>query len=317
MIAGSVPIGPAAMNKSTDGTMVLPEGESENTVILQEVGPRDGLQNEPRILTPAARGDLINRLSNTGLKRIQIGSFVNPRLVPQMAGIDEVWRRVQARPGIRYSALVLSRNGVRRATEAGIPHVEIYVSASDTHSRKNVGSSAAEALKSALHMIQEALDSGMGVTAGVMCAFGCFYEGAVSEDHVKKIVDAFNCVAPVEIGLADTAGLADPDSMKQVIRTVGGVVNVQRLTVHLHDTRGLGMANLAAALECGVRRFDTSILGLGGCPFIPGAAGNISTERTATTLERMGFRTGIDVNALLRVAEYAQRLLFDPKIDRV
>lgn len=294
---------------------LLPDREFDDMVMVQEVGPRDGLQNEPRILTPAVRADLINRLADTGLKRIQIGSFVNPRLVPQMAGTDEVWRRVEVKAGIRYSALVLNRKGVRQAGEAGVPHVEIYVSASDTHSLKNVGTKAAEALESALDMIQEALDSGMGITAGVMCAFGCFYEGAVSVDKVKAVVEAFQAKAGVfEIGLADTAGLADPESMKILLQAVAHIVGVERIAVHLHNTRGRGMANLAAALNAGVRRFDTSIRGLGGCPFIPGAAGNLSTEQTVTTLESSGFRTGIDFHALTQVALHAERLLRDPGI---
>lgn len=282
---------------------------AQEAVLLQEVGPRDGLQNEARVLAPEVRADLINRLVDSGLKRIQIGSFVNPHRVPQMAGTDEVWRSVEKRPGVRYSVLVLNERGLRQAIESGIPHIEIYVSASETHSLKNVGTTVQEALHEAMIMMDMALDSGIGVTAGVMCAFGCFHEGAVSAARVADIVAAFNTKAAVEIGLADTAGIGDPDSMKEVIRSVSEIVGVQRLAVHLHDTRGLGMANLAAALEMGVRRFDTSICGLGGCPFVPGAAGNIATEKTVESLEQAGFYTGISLEEINATAEDVQRLL--------
>jgi hydroxymethylglutaryl-CoA lyase len=290
----------------------LTYAEFHNAVILQEVGPRDGLQNEPRILTPEVRAGLIERLADAGLPRIQVGSFVNPQLVPQMAGTDEVWRRMEKKPGVRYSVLVLNRKGVQRAIDAGISHVDVYVSASDTHSLKNVGTTANRALDEALAMIESALDNGIGVTAGVMCAFGCFYEGAVPVDKVNEIVAALDAKAHGEIVLADTAGMADPISIKNTIESVAAIVEVNRLAAHLHDTRGLGMANLVAALETGVRRFETSICGLGGCPFIPGSAGNISTDGTVQTLEGRGHRTGIDLHKLRGVAAYVQNLLNHP-----
>lgn len=280
-----------------------------DVVVLQEVGPRDGLQNEQRILTPEVRADLIDSLVDAGLTRIQIGSFVNPRLVPQMAGTDEVWRRIRKKPGVRYSVLLLNRKGVERAIATGIPHVDICVSASETHSVKNVGKTVHEALDEALATIETALDNGIGVTAGVMCAFGCFYEGAVSIEKVTKIVAAFDAKARLEIVLADTAGTADPESIKTKIDSVATIVEPERLSVHLHDTRGFGMANLVAALQMGVRKFDTSICGLGGCPFIPGAAGNISTEKTVQLLERTGFRTGISLLKLTGIAVQVENLL--------
>ncbi len=291
--------------------------EFSDAVILQEVGPRDGLQNEPHILTPEVRADLIDRLADAGLMRIQIGSFVNPRLVPQMAGTAEVWRRIEKKPGVRYSVLALNQKGVHLAIEAGIPHVDIYVSASETHSLKNVGTTIHKALDDALTMITSAMESGIGVTAGVMCAFGCFYEGPVSKGSVTDIVAAFDAIAPVEIGLADTAGMGDPESIKSVINAMSEIVGTRRLSLHLHDTRGLGMTNLLAALELGVRRFDTSICGLGGCPFIPGAAGNIDTDKTVKAVERRGFRTGIDLLKLGGIAIHVRHLLNHPKTDQV
>jgi len=275
----------------------------DNQVILQEVGPRDGLQNEPRVLSPEVRSQLIESLVHAGLARIQIGSFVDARRVPQMEGTDLVWQLLRREPGVRYSALVLNRRGLENAIAAGVPHVEIYVSASETHSLKNVGASVAKALAEASNMLKLALDHGLGVTAGVMCAFGCFFEGAVPVEKVVEIAAELNTRAQVEIGLADTTGMGDPEAVGRVLESVAGFVGMDRIALHLHDTRGLGMANLLAALEMGVRRFDTSVGGLGGCPFIPGAAGNIATERVVKDLESRGFSTGVDAEKVRTVAE--------------
>ena len=287
----------------------MPEGSATNAVLLQEVGPRDGLQNEPAILSPEIRAELIERLVNARIGRIQIGSFVSPRRVPQMAGTDKIWRLLKKKDGVRYSVLVLNQRGVEQAIAEHVPHVEVYVSASETHSKKNSGTGAAEALSASKRMIESAVKNGIGVTAGVMCAFGCFYEGTVSVERVIEMASALDETDPAEIGLADTAGMAGPDDIKRAVDRVAQVVGVDRLALHLHDTRGLGMANLLAALEMGVRRFDTSVGGLGGCPFIPGAAGNISTEQTVAVLESRGLQTGVDVEKVHRAREMVDRLL--------
>lgn len=278
-------------------------------VLLQEVGPRDGLQNESLVLTPRQRADVIESLGDAGLSRIQIGSFVNPRRVPQMAGTDLVWDCISPLPAVRYSVLVLNPRGLEQAIACGVPHVEIYVSASETHSLKNSGATVADALQQAVVMISRAKAAGLGVTAGVMCAFGCFYEGAVSVEKVVQLVNAFCESDPAEIGLADTAGMGKPDQVRLIVEAVGKTVEVSRLGIHLHDTRGQGLANLAALLEMGVRRFDTSVGGLGGCPFIPGAVGNISTERTVEMVESMGFETGVDNLKVRKIAKDLGMLL--------
>ncbi len=308
-------------------------------VWLQEVGPRDGLQNEPRVLSAGQRAHLIEALGDAGLPRIQIGSFVNPRRVPQMADTDLVWQRLNKKPGIRYSVLVLNAKGLELALSEGIPHVEIYVSASESHSMKNSGVTVEQATGEAVSMIQAALSNGRGVTAGVMCAFGCFSEEPIAQEKVVELVAALEKssltvtshrdgrdrpesrwgrfgwrdrlpfhphraqrrlkpgepLPPTEIALADTAGMSRPGEVQSLISALKGMIDINRLTLHLHDTRGFGMANLVAALEIGVRRFDTSVGGLGGCPFIPGAVGNISTEAVASTLHARGYRTGVDV----------------------
>lgn len=286
----------------------------KSPVVLQEVGPRDGLQNEPQVLSPQSRAKLIDMLSDAGLTRIQIGSFVNPRAVPQMAGTDKVWELIEKQDSVRYSVLVLNERGLEQALEAGTPHVEIYASASDTHGRKNSNMGLEEASATASKMIRRATRSGLGVTAGVMCAFGCFYEGDVPAATVKRMVDMFLKEAPEEIALADTAGLGDEDSLQRIIEATLESVPPERITLHLHDTYGRGMANLQTALSFGIRCFDTSVGGLGGCPFIPGAKGNISTERTVELLESMGYFAGADVTKLRVVRSELERLLKKPII---
>jgi hydroxymethylglutaryl-CoA lyase len=275
--------------------------EYNQTVWLQEVGPRDGLQNEQMILKPDVRAKLIESLVDTGLSRIQIGSFVNPRRVPQMAGTDQLWHRLKKKQNVRYSVLVLNDKGLEIALAEGIPHIEIYVSASETHSLQNSGISTAQALKTAYRVVNKALQNDRTVTAGVMCAFGCFYEGPVALKKVSDIVHEFASMGPLEIGLADTAGLGEPAGINRVLESVQDIVSADRLILHLHDTRGNGIANLKAALDKGVRRFDTSLGGLGGCPFIPGAKGNISTEQTVDLLETSGYWTGVDRSLLDKI----------------
>jgi|UniRef100_A0A7C4AT78 hydroxymethylglutaryl-CoA lyase len=273
--------------------------ESEDTLVyLQEVGPRDGLQNEQTALTPEARAALIDRLVSCGLSRIQIGSFVNPRRVPQMLGTHLVWRLIRKKKGVRFSVLVLNEKGLELAIKERVPHVEIYVSASETHSMKNTGFTVDEALTKALNIITRAREEGLTVTAGVMCAFGCFYEGKVPDEAALRLVQAFERCGPTEICLADTTGMGVPEQVTRLVNAVVPIVGVDRIGLHLHDTHGHGYDNLKAALASGVRRFDTSIGGLGGCPFIPGAAGNIATGRTASLLESMGLYTGINVACL-------------------
>jgi hydroxymethylglutaryl-CoA lyase len=279
------------------------------TVILQEVGPRDGLQNEQRVLPPETRASIIQALARAGLPRIQIGAFVNPKRVPQMAGTDRVWRLLGPSRSTRFSVLVLNQRGLDSALAEGVPHVEIYVSASETHSLRNSGVTVQKALAEGARMVRQCLVSGIGVTAGVMCAFGCFYEGAIPVQQVLDMVGHLAASGPVEIGLADTAGIGRPEVVHRVIESVVTLTGVHRVTLHLHDTRGFGMANLQTALSMGVRRFDTSIGGLGGCPFLPGAAGNIATETTAELLSDLGFHTGVIRKELLAVRTELEELL--------
>jgi hydroxymethylglutaryl-CoA lyase len=285
--------------------MIIEKG----SVFVQEVGLRDGLQNEPRSLSPEARAGLIESLVEAGLSRVQIGSFVSPRRVPQMLGTHLVWRLLKKNPGTRYTVLVLNEDGLTRAIAEKIPHVEVYVSASQTHSMKNSGIPREKALLNATRMIETAVSHGLGVTAGVMCAFGCFYEGPVAIESVLRIVRQFEERHPTEICIADTTGMGQPQQVKEMVSTLQQITGLERINIHFHDTWGFGYSNLQTALEAGVRKYDTSVGGLGGCPFIPDAEGNISTERTVEILESSGFSTGVNQDKIIAIRNRLETLL--------
>jgi len=271
-------------------------------VSLHEVALRDGIQNEKTLVPTEDKIRLIDRLAECGLKQIEVSSFVNPRLVPQMADAEELWKKIDRREGVRYSALILSEKGLNRAIQCRVPHVGIFVSASETHSMKNSNKTIAEALDEASRLITKARSAGMEVRAGVMNTFGCVYEGRTPVEKVMALVGRYLEAGPDEICLADSSGLGNPLQMKEVLQRVKSITGDLPLALHLHNTRGAGLANLFAALEEGVSSFDTSLGGLGGCPFIAGARGNIATEDTVSMLHEMGIETGIDLDALIRIS---------------
>jgi hydroxymethylglutaryl-CoA lyase len=268
-------------------------------VEIHEVVLRDGIQNEKKLVPTEEKLRLIRELVACGVRRIEVSSFVNRSLVPQMADAEVLWERIERKGSVLYSALILSEGGLERAIRCRVPHVGIFVSASETHSLKNSNKSVSEALKEAVRLIGMAQDAGMKVRAGVMNAFGCAYEGNVPVTRVMKLVRAFMKKGPEEICLADSSGLANPEQVEKVLLRVRGDVCPPALSLHLHNTRGLGLANVYAALAQGVSIFDTSMGGMGGCPFIIGARGNIATEDTVGMLHGMGLKTGIDLERLI------------------
>jgi len=278
-------------------------------ITIHEVVLRDGIQNEKKIVPTEEKLRLIGDLIACGVQRIEVSSFVNPRLVPQMADAETLWERIERRRGVLYSALILSEGGLERAIRCRVPHVGIFVSASETHSRKNSNKSVSEALKEAVRLIGRAQDAGMKVRAGVMNAFGCAYEGTVPVSRVLRLVRAFMKRGADEICLADSSGLANPLQMENVLARVRGETGEMELSLHLHNTRGLGLANVFSALRQGVAIFDTSLGGLGGCPFIPGARGNIATEDTVLMLQEMKLKTGVDLDRLIRAGLPLETLL--------
>ncbi len=278
------------------------ENRLPQKVTLHEVVLRDGIQNEKTIIPTEEKIRLIERLVNCGTKRIEVSSFVNPRLVPQMADAEDFWGKIERREGILYSALILGEKSLNRAIHCKVPHAGIFVSASETHSQKNSNRTISEARKEVLKLIERAQSAGMEIRAGVMNAFGCAYEGKISVEKIISLVDDLMKTEPDEICLADTSGMANPKLIKEVLVRMREVTGNKPISLHLHNTRGLGLANVWEALRQGVFIFDTSIGGLGGCPFIPGAKGNIATEDTVHMLHEMEIKTGIDLNCLVETS---------------
>lgn len=278
-------------------------------ILLEDESLRDGLQFEKVTLPLEEKIVLFDMLLSAGVQRVQVGSFVNPKVVPQMADTDLFVRQVSDRPGVLLTGLVLNGKGLERALESGLQHISLSASASDAHSLKNVGKSSREALQSTSQLIRTACQAGVSVRAGVQCAFGCVYQGAVSPEEVVEALILLNDAGAGEFNLADTAGMAIPQQIKELVCKVRDALPDITLSLHLHDTRGLGIANMLAGYEAGVRIFDTSAGGLGGCPFVKGAAGNVATEDAVHLFEAMGLSTGIDLEGICAVTEQYERLL--------
>jgi hydroxymethylglutaryl-CoA lyase len=284
----------------TDGN---PKREPPAAALLTEVGPRDGFQLEESIVPTALKIEIISALVEAGLRRIQVASFVHPVKVPQMADAEELFPRLPDRPDVRYSALVLNRRGLSRALSCGVKDVEISVSASDAHGRKNAGMDLEKAAGQAEEMIREAVSAGVRVRGSIQCAFGCVYEGPIAPGRILALAQRFLAAGVEELALADTTGLGDPMMVRSRLQSVMPLAGPVPMALHLHDTRGLGLVNAAAAFSCGVTRFDTAAGGMGGCPFVKGAAGNIATEDTAYLLNRLGAETGVDIGKVAAVTE--------------
>ncbi len=278
------------------------------TVLIEETAPRDGLQNEAAGWSVEARIQLIEDLVDCGVPRIQVGSFVNPQAVPQMADTEHVFRGLKKRPGVVYRALVFNERGLERAGVCGVEHVAVFVSASETHSLRNSGCDVKEALRRAELVVRKAKANGLEVQAGVMNAFGCRFEGVIPEGRVFHVASVLAEAGADELCLADTSGCANPRQMENLVETFLRTFSIP-LALHLHDTYGFGLANVLAAWKLGVIRFDGACGGLGGCPFIPGAAGNIPTEDLVHFFHAMGENTGIDLERLTVVRTFLESTL--------
>ncbi len=274
-------------------------------VTLIEVGLRDGIQREERLIPTDMKVELALALADAGLRQIQVASFVHPRLVPQMADAEAVFARLPRRSGVTFSALVLNMKGLDRAIAAGVTQVEMGVPASETLARKNANITIEEGMQEVEAMVRKAHEHGIRVRAGVQAAFGCAYEGKVEQSKVVAMARRFLAMGIDELSLADSAGLGNPQAVRRMVQEILPLAGSVPVVLHLHDTRGQGMANLLAALKSGVTAFDTSFGGLGGCPFIPTARGNVATEDAAYMLHEMGIQTGIDV---ARVAALSRRM---------
>jgi len=280
-------------------------------VIIAEVGPRDGFQMETGFIPTEQKIKIIDQLSETGVKRMEATSFVHPKAIPQLADAEEVLARINHKEGVTYGALVPNVKGVERAIQAGVKHVGLVVSASESHNQRNVNMSIAESMQKLGEAVKLALSNDITVTGCIATAFGCSIEGWVSPKKVEEIADRFLDMGVQEISLGDTVGMADP---LQVTEMVGYYMQKLKetsigLRLHFHDSRGAGMANVLSAMLEGATIFDTSIAGLGGCPFAPGATGNIASGDTVNMLEAMGIDTGIDLVKLIECERMVQDLL--------
>ncbi len=280
------------------------------TVEIVEVGPRDGLQSEPGVLPTAAKIELIERLVDAGLRRLEVTSFVNPKKVPQMADAELVLAGLRKREGVRYIGLVLNQKGFERALAAGCNEVGMAVVASDTFNRRNQGVGTDDSIAAWLAIAREAKAAGIRAQVTVSAAFGCPFEGEMPVDRVLEVAKRVAEAEPFEIAFADTIGVGVPAQVSEIIGRAREVLpKTVQLRAHFHNTRNTGLANAYAAVEAGVSALDSSVGGIGGCPFAPAATGNIPTEDLVYMLSRSGFQTGIDLDKLVTATEWLQQAL--------
>lgn len=278
-------------------------------LIVQEVSPRDGLQIEPTWVATADKIALIDQLSLAGFSRIEAGSFVSPKAIPALRDGDEVFRGIRRQSGVTYVALIPNLRGAQRALEAGADELNLVMSASQTHNLANMRMRCEQSLAAFADVVALASGTGLSLNGSIATTFGCPFEGRIDEDRVLGIVDAYLALGMHGITLADTTGMANPRQVYGLVQRVLKRIPASALTLHFHNTRGLGLSNVLAAYESGARRFDASLGGLGGCPFAPGASGNICTEDLVNLCEEMGLPTGIDLPHLLTLSRGLPALL--------
>ena len=281
-----------------------------NQVVITDVGPRDGLQNQPRILSVEQRTALVREIAAAGVPRIEVGSFVSPKAVPAMANSDQIFKALEGQTDFTTPCIALIPNmkGYEFARDAGAKIVTMVLYASDGMAQKNAGMSMSQAEDITVDMLSQAKQDGIEVIATIAVAFECPFDGPTDPLLVEKIVAKFLQAGASQVVLADTIGAAHPQQVRDLTTVLVQCHGGDQLGCHFHDTRAMGLANVYAAVESGIRRFDASIGGLGGCPFAPGASGNVATEDVVMMLEQMGFDTGIDQVLLLRASDTAQDL---------
>ncbi len=286
-------------------------------VSIYEVGPRDGLQNEPAQVATISKLRLVEGLIAAGLQRIELTSFVAPRWIPQLADADDLARLAPRSPRVEYSALCPNARGLERARDAGIGEIALFISASETHNRRNVNKPVADTLAVFAGFVPEAVKAGVRVRGYVSTTWGCPYEGAVDPRKALALVHALLEMGCYEISLGDTIGVGTPLQTKRILELMLAEVSADKLAMHMHDTRGQALANVLVGLELGIRTFDAAIGGLGGCPYAPGASGNLATEDVVYMFEHMGIATGVDLAKLHEAGRIAEALVQRPLPGRV
>jgi hydroxymethylglutaryl-CoA lyase/(R)-citramalyl-CoA lyase len=278
-------------------------------VLLCDVCPRDGLQSDAVLLAPAVRAELVDRLATAGLPRVEAASFVHPGRVPQMAGAEEVMAAIERRADVAYAGLVLNERGLERALAAGVDVVHVSYPVTDSFARANQNATAAEAAATAARIVERTHEQGLPCSVTLSVCFGCPFEGEVDPGVVQDHVERVAASGADELMLADTIGVGVPAQVRRLLPPALAAMQGRPVGLHLHNTRNTGYANAAAALESGARLFDASLGGLGGCPFAPGATGNIATEDLVYLLERTGVQTGVDLDRLIHEARWLAELL--------
>jgi hydroxymethylglutaryl-CoA lyase len=291
---------------TNDGEVIL---QRPQTVTICEVGPRDGLQNEQHRFSTAEKVELIEMAVEAGATIVEIGSFVHPKAVPQMADTDEVARRLQPREGVEYRALVMNVKGIERAEAAGIKKVKLSVSASRAHSLANMKRTPEEVVRSFAECAEYADVHGLEMSGAISTAFGCSMEGRVPLERVLSVIACFREIGVSELSLSDTTGMANPWQVNDYCLQVKRQFPEVTWNLHFHNTRGMGLANVVGGMLAGVTRYDASFAGLGGCPFAPGASGNIATEDVVHMCHEMGIHTGYDLHRLVKVGNRIQEIL--------
>jgi hydroxymethylglutaryl-CoA lyase len=285
-------------------------------VRVVEVGPRDGLQNEAAPVPLATKVELIDRLSETGLSVIEAGAFVSPKWVPQMADSAGVFRRIRQRPGISYPVLVPNVKGLELALAAGAQEIAVFGAASESFSQRNINCSIQESLERFAHVTDAAQSAGLKVRGYVSCVLGCPYEGEIEPGAVARVAEALIGMGCYEVSLGDTIGIGTASKAQRMIEAVAGQVDISHLAAHFHDTYGQALANLLAVLQMGVATVDASVSGLGGCPYAPGASGNVATEDVVYMLHGLGIETGIDLDKLVEAGAFISQALGRPSGSR-
>jgi hydroxymethylglutaryl-CoA lyase len=286
-----------------------PFTKADGNVQIVEVGPRDGLQNEHQIFPTGVKVELVEALAATGLKRIEVGSFVSPKQVPQMADSAEVFARLRRDPSVTYSALVPNLTGFQAAVQSGVREFAVFASASESFSEKNIRCSIADSLVRYRDVAVEASRQGIRMRGYVSCVLGCPYEGFVPPARVASVAQSLLDIGCFEVSLGDTIGAGTPESTRALLEPLLGSVPSAQVAVHFHDTSGRALENIQVALEAGIRVIDASIAGLGGCPFAPGSPGNVATERVVAALHARGFETGVNERELAAVARRVPDML--------
>jgi hydroxymethylglutaryl-CoA lyase len=281
-------------------------------VSVYEVSPRDGLQNEPVVVPTATKRRLIEALATSGLSRIEMTSFVSPKWVPQLADAEELASMVERKSSVTYSALCPNQHGLERAIAAKIQEIGVFISASETHNKKNVNKSIDETLSVFAELVASAQKANVAVRGYVSTLWGCPFEGKIDPRRglqiARKLID-FGCY---QVSLGDTIGVGTPVQTQEILRMFLAELRPEQIALHLHDTRGTALANVLVGLECGVRDFDASVGGLGGCPYAPGAAGNLATEDLVYALHGMGVQTGVDLDRLWEAGRVAESVVGRP-----